>query len=83
MSKLTKRSLEKKIKALQNYDEACSLAADLYGTECKCDGTLAECFVNGWLNTADMIESGLLNRDDWANVRVYLLADTANMHLVG
>lgn len=79
---MTKAKLAKRIKSLKSWDDACSLANELYPTKGNCGGTLAECFISGWTNAADMIDDGQLRSDDWESVRYYVTFETNNMHLV-
>jgi hypothetical protein len=72
--------LERRIAEIGNWGDACCLAADLYGTAADCEGTLAECYIAGWVNAADMIEAagGLI--EDWRSI---LFDATRNVHGVG
>lgn len=53
---MRKSTLIKRLRSLRTRDDCCALAVDLYGTEEKCEGTIAERFIAGWVNAMDMVD---------------------------
>lgn len=72
--------LKRRMLALRDWADACTLANDLYGTEDKCAGCLGESFMAGWTNAADSIDEGMLDREDWQAVSDYVFDATRNYH---
>lgn len=78
---MTTKQLKRRMLAIRDWGDACSLANDLYGTEDNCEGTLAECFMAGWTNAADSIDEGIVDGADWPAVREFVFDATRNCHL--
>lgn len=85
---MTNTQLRKRIESLRSWFDACVLAAALHGTRKDSNGTLAECFLAGWVNTADMIDAGTIDNltgkrvteDDFDLLKQYICSETNNMY---
>jgi hypothetical protein len=64
---------------VHDWDDACTMASVLYGCDERCDGTPAESFAAGWVNAADMIDAGELDRDDASEVLRFVFSEFDNM----
>jgi len=74
----TKQLKTKQLTSLTSWGDCCQLASDLYGTADRCDGNRAERFIAGWVNSADMIDDGELDENDWEAVKPFVLSEVLN-----
>lgn len=78
-TKMSRRQLVKRMKAIRNRGDAMALAADLYPTQQDSEGTLAERFLSGCFNACEMqdAEKKIAADDDATFVR-YCFTEVEN-----